>query len=233
MRQPLVVLAVLTLGIAIPAFPEELPLESAKDPAVIAVKEAVPEKVGVPDTAFFPLAEGTRWVYKTTHKTKKDVFDMVVTVDGPWKEKDKGGMILKQRDKRGQMREFLLTTDAGVFIYKLGLKKSVSPEVDTLFTPPVPRVMFPLTPGTETAWKGRLKVAWVDKPITFKGKVVGWEEIEVPAGKFRCIRLHYDQTRGEEKVVEDAWYAEGVGQVKYDGGEYIKELKEFKKSGDR
>ena len=31
----------------------------------------------------------------------------------------------------------------------------------------------------------------------------------------------------DEIIDEDAWYAEGVGQVKYDGGQYIKELKKY------
>ena len=49
----------------------------------------------------------------------------------------------------------------------------------------------------------------------------------VPAGKFHCIKLHYHEKRGDEVIDEDAWYAEGVGQVKYDGGQYVKELKTY------
>jgi hypothetical protein len=52
--------------------------------------------------------------------------------------------------------------------------------------------------------------------------------VTVPAGKFHCIKLFYDQYRDDEHVQETAWYAEGVGQVKYDGGEYVKELKTYK-----
>lgn len=181
--------------------------------------------------AFFPLEQGTSWVYDTLHKTKKDKFEMKVTVEGPWKEKGESGMILAQKDKRGRMREFLTKNEKGIFIYKLGLKKSVSPEVDTKFTPAVPRVIYPLEPGTKVHWEGRLKVAWVDKPIIFDGTVQGWEDIEVPAGKFKCIKLYYHEKRGDEVIDEYAWYADGVGQVKYDGGEYIKELKSFTPAG--
>ncbi len=180
-----------------------------------------------PNDAFFPMEEGTTWVYETLHKTKKEKFDMTVRISGIWKEKGQSGVIMTQRDKRGQMREFLLKNEKGIFIYKLGLKKSISPEVDTNFKPAVPRVIYPLVPGTQVHWEGRLKVAWVDKPIIFDGTVQGWEEIEVPAGKFKCIKLYYHEKRGEEVIDEYAWYAEGVGQVKYDGGEYIKELKSY------
>ncbi len=67
----------------------------------------------------------------------------------------------------------------------------------------------------------------MNKPIIFDGEVTGWEDIEVPAGKYHCIKLHYHEKRGDDVIDEDAWYAEGVGQVKYDGGQYIKELKSY------
>lgn len=73
-----------------------------------------------------------------------------------------------------------------------------------------------------------MKVATIDRKIVFDGEVVGFEEVTVPAGKFRCIKLHYHEIRGKEVVDEDVWYAPNVGQVRYDGGEYVKELKEFK-----
>jgi hypothetical protein len=178
--------------------------------------------------AFFPWSEGSTWVYDTLHKSKKDHFDMKVTIQGPWKDEatNVSGMIMTQRDKRGQMREFLTKTEKGIFIQRLGVKKSYTPESFVRFTPAVPRVIFPLIPGTTVHWEGRLKILTVNKPIVFDGEVLGWEDVEVPAGKYHCIKLHYHEKRGDEIIDETAWYAEGVGQVKYDGGEYVKELKE-------
>jgi len=181
----------------------------------------------VANDAFFPLSKGTAWVYNTIKKEKKEPFEMKVVIEGPWKEGDASGMIMTQKDKRGTMRQFLLKNEKGIFIQKLGLSKALTPEVNTQFTPAVPTLIFPLTPGTKVHWEGRLKVAWVDKPIIFDGEVMGWEDISVPAGKFHCIKLHYHEKRGEDVIDEDAWYAEGVGQVKYDGGQYIKELKSY------
>jgi hypothetical protein len=180
-----------------------------------------------PNEAFFPLEKGTVWVYNTTQKEKHTTFEMNVVIQGPWQDGTASGMILAQKDKRGTMREFLVKNENGIFIHHLGLSKAFTPEVTTRFTPAVPRVIFPLTPGTRVHWEGRLKVAWVDKPIIFDGEVTGWEDIEVPAGKYHCIKLHYHEKRGEEIIDENAWYAEGVGQVKYDGGQYIKELKSY------
>ena len=177
------------------------------------------------DEAFFPWAKGDSWIYDTYKKGDKDPFEMKVVIQGRWAEEGAAGMIMAQKDKRGTMREFQTKNEKGIFIDKLALSKALTPEVNTRFTPPVPRVIFPLTPGTKVHWEGRLKVAWMNKPILFDGTVVGWEDITVPAGKFHCIKLHFHEKRGEEVIDEDAWYAQGVGQVKYDGGQYVKELK--------
>jgi hypothetical protein len=179
------------------------------------------------NTAFFPIDQGDAWVYATQNKEKKDTFEMKVKIDGTWEDGAESGVIMVQKDTRGQMREFLLQNEKGFFIKKLGLKKSYTPEVFTRFNPPVPRVIFPLEPGTKVHWEGRLKVATINRPIIFDGTVVGWEDVEVPAGKYHCIKLHYHEKRGNDVIDEDAWYAEGVGQVKYDGGQFVKELKSF------
>src|SRR5579872_6490785 len=100
-----------------------------------------------PSEAFFPWAKGDSWVYGTLNKKKNERFDMKVTMEGPWKDQDDAGMIMTQKDKRGTMREFQLKNEKGIFIQKLALSKAMTPEVNTRFTPAVPRVIFPLTPG--------------------------------------------------------------------------------------
>ena len=182
---------------------------------------------------FFPWAQGSTWTYDTLDKEKNEHFEMKVTVEGPWKEGDLSGMIMTQKDRRGMMREFLLKNVTGIFIQKLGLSKAYTPEATTRFTPPVPRVIFPLAPGTKVHWEGHLKILFVNKPIIFDGEVVGWEDVAVPAGQFRCMKLHYHEKRGEQVIDENAWYAAGVGQVKYDGGQYIKELKSYSGLGHK
>jgi len=196
---------------------------------MFALLMALPLSAGAPtDETFFPISTGTAWTYRTIHKETKETFDMNVVIEGPWKDGGTSGVIMTQKDKRGKMRQFLTENEKGVFMVKLGLSKSYTPEVTTHFAPAVPYMIFPLVPGTKIHWEGLLKIAWVDKPIVYDGQVVGWEEIEVPAGKFHCIRVYFHEKRGEEVIDETAWYASGVGQVKYDGGQYIKELKSYK-----
>jgi hypothetical protein len=198
------------------------------------------------DDAFFPWVQGTSWVYDTLNKKTNEHFDMKVVMEGPWggpesikKLKDQGvvvensstpgGMIMTQRDTRGKMRQFLLRNEKGILADKLALSKTLTPEIDTRFTPALPIVIFPLTPGTKVHWEGRLKVTGImNKPIILDGEVAGWEDLTVPAGHFHCIKIHLHEKRGSDIIDEDAWYAEGVGQVKYDGGQYVKELKSYR-----
>ena len=179
------------------------------------------------DMDYFPWAKGDSWVYSTLKKGEKEPFEMKVVMEDEWKDGNASGMIMTQKDHRGTMREFQSQNEKGIFINKLGVSKRLTPEVFTRFNPPVPRVIFPLKTGTKVHWEGRLKVAMVNKPIVFDGEVVGEEDIDVPAGHFHCFKLHYHEKRGNDVIDEDAWYAKGVGQVKYDGGQYVKELKSY------
>src|SRR5689334_10353050 len=79
------------------------------------------------DKDFFPTDQGSEWVYKTTQKEKKAAFDMRVVIEGTWKDGDRTGMIMTQKDKRGTMRQFLIENEKGVFIDKLALSKAMTP----------------------------------------------------------------------------------------------------------
>lgn len=86
--------------------------------------------------------------------------------------------------------------------------------------PPTCLLKLPAKPGD----------TWTDKVVNYT--VVGEEEVEVPAGKFKAIRLRggYDNS----DAVLNKWYAQGVGLVKVtwadsDAGiEIIDLLKSFK-----
>ncbi|MDP9003866.1 MAG: hypothetical protein M3N12_03645 [Verrucomicrobiota bacterium] len=56
--------------------------------------------------------------------------------------------------------------------------------------------------------------------VTEKSKVVGFENVTVPAGKFRAIKVVSEVTGGVAHMTKSYWYADGVGLVKTttDGG---------------
>jgi hypothetical protein len=65
---------------------------------------------------------------------------------------------------------------------------------------------------------------WVGQ--TRNWKTAGWEDVEVPAGKFRAIRI--DREDGAPGAVTTYWFAPGMGCVKWSSGTGGRELTEFK-----
>lgn len=207
---------------------------------VVKVWTAAPQ-----GSAYFPHTVGSWWVYETVRHDGpgvggglKERFEMRVTIDSsdqrdggdgeiPAPGKDVVWVTMTQRDPRGSMRSFLVHQPDGIFNVKTAVKKPWTPWVTARHDPPIPLVLFPLEPGQEFDWKGLLKIGPIKKPIVMHGQVFPEEELEVPAGRFRCVKIYYHVQRGKETVEEWAWYAVGVGQVKYIGGNYTKLLKSF------
>ena len=106
-------------------------------------------------------------------------------------------------------------------------KKAISPEVSAIHEPAIPLFPFTLKKGYKLHWEGKLKIAWVNKNIILDGEILWEEEITVPAGTFNCIKIHFHQERDKEITDEYAWYADGIGQVKYIGNVYVKELTSY------
>ena len=174
---------------------------------------------------YYPLKKGDKWTYTVSRvdgKGKK--FIQEVTVPGYDKYKKKQYIILQQKDKRGKVRSFCTKDNTGIYWKKIGASKKLTPEVSSVFTPPIPILRFPLEAGNQWNWKGNLKIAFINKKIDMKCRVLAEEEITVPAGKFKCLKIHIHQLRNKEVSDEYAWYAPGIGQIKYIGKELQKEL---------
>jgi hypothetical protein len=61
-------------------------------------------------------------------------------------------------------------------------------------------------------------------------ETVGWEEVTVPAGTFRAIRVERREESDELGVVTGQttyWYAPGIGCIKWSSGNQFRELKSF------
>jgi hypothetical protein len=70
--------------------------------------------------------------------------------------------------------------------------------------------------------------AWTDRlgQANRSWKTAGWEEVEVPAGKFRAIRA--DRTDGPGGPITSYWWAPGIGCVKWSNGNTGREMTAFK-----
>lgn len=182
-----------------------------------------PKLKAVPVTTYFPTTVGDRWVteIKSADRTT-EVTEVVTAV-----EKADGAVVVSiARENNGQIDTDLSRmkmTDKGLFrISNLG----------TVFTEPYCVLQLPSKPGT--TWTAEANRGGAT-PTTFKYTAGKEEEVEVPAGKFRALRLDVETEvpgRTGDPIRSSIWYAPNVGVVKQerfdtDGG-YIKVMKSFK-----
>lgn len=83
---------------------------------------------------------------------------------------------------------------------------------DRAIEPPAPLLRLPAKAGDTWKWEAEKKEGAPAQKTTYK--VIGEEEIEVPAGKFKAIRVEQTtETNGRTARYEE-WYAPRVGLVK-------------------
>lgn len=178
---------------------------------------------------YYPLTPGSQWVYQITdHEHKNKVFEQTVSIDPPELYAKAQYSILKQEDNRGIIRSFVLKNEKGIFWKKIAASKSFTPEANSVFTPEIPIILFPLAKGAVWDWEGKLKVAWINKNIKMHCEILSTnEELTVPAGTFKCIKIYIHQVRDDEPSEEYGWYAPGIGQIKYETKRTLKVLKSY------
>jgi hypothetical protein len=96
--------------------------------------------------------------------------------------------------------------------------------------PPIPELRLPAKAGDTWTWEAPGVGDGPARKITFK--VVAEEEIEVPAGKFKTLKVERVMTAGTFTHKTETWFAPKVGLVKRvsnAGGssEAVQELKSF------
>jgi hypothetical protein len=162
---------------------------------------SAPLKKSVDAPIFFPHRTGDTLVYRQGDTdtapeelvtvTKVEEEDDAVLVTVTRKTKDKPAMSSKVRiDRRG------------VFRLSIGTRP---------LDPPVCLLATPATRGT--TWSESIKLSGGETATT-KYTIGPEEEIEVPAGKFRSIRVDVDSEINGEHSAGVEWHAPEVGLVK-------------------
>jgi hypothetical protein len=80
------------------------------------------------------------------------------------------------------------------------------------YDPPLCLLKLPARPGLKWSGTDRLTKGGGERTVTYTIKDV--EEVEVPAGKFRAIRVDAETKQGETVTNSTSWYAPGIGPVK-------------------
>jgi hypothetical protein len=153
---------------------------------------------------YFPLRVGNFWKYR--HNEGIEFSYKVVEAS-----KQADGTTLYQVKKSQTVNVNSWYTNANGWVI---LRKDAYPDHEGLertYQPPKQILQNPLNPGATWTWKGKT-VTQTDGSET--SKVVGSERVEVPAGKFRAMKVVSTIRDGESTKTVTNWYVDGVGLVK-------------------
>ncbi|HEX8078048.1 MAG TPA: hypothetical protein VF511_09555 [Chthoniobacterales bacterium] len=180
--------------------------------ALVSDASAKKPKPVKPAGDYFPLRVGDSWTYRNT---------------------EEGGYTLKvlsEEPQPGSPTRYLVEFLSGVKIINVYSKvegwvlfhSEDYPEHEGLratYEPPKQYLPNPLVAGQTWTWSGK-DPTYVDHRET--SRVTGVEEVTVPAGKFRAMKVVTETTSGNATKTTTKWYAEGIGLVKSatEGGQY-------------
>lgn len=167
-----------------------------------------------------PTAPGMSWRYKMTEEVGKglDVSNVKTDADGKIRlpvlyriegtENFDGKDLLKfEMHRAGTITntDLLSVDDHGIICWaRINLDGEL-----VKFNPPQTMIAAPLKKGAAWDFNGQAGELKVQQHYD----VLGEEQIDVPAGKFRAYRIHGEQTKPNRMII-DRWFTPAVGIVK-------------------
>lgn len=154
------------------------------------------------DTAkLFPSTVGSTWVYAVESKEKTagritNKVTKIETIDGQKLIRLESFV----KDKVVASEHLAVVSDQGLFRHRINGSEA---------TPPVLVIKFPLK--ADETWNTETTIG--QETLTGES-VVGFEEVEVPAGKYQTVRVKTNAKAGAQEIESTIWYAEGVGMVR-------------------
>jgi hypothetical protein len=166
-----------------------------------AVESNAEPKKADKSSLYFPIIKGTRRVYEVKAGGNTSEFiDVVTRVD----EKDGRYKVSVGREVGGKVMP-LLTAEVSTD----GLSWLSAGNRD--YNSPSRQLKLPIKAGETWEWQAEDPA---DKAIKMSYRTIGEEEIEVPAGKFRAVRVEATAELDGKSVKSTDWYAPAVGCVK-------------------
>ena len=82
-----------------------------------------------------------------------------------------------------------------------------------VYQPKLEFYRFPLSPGQSWSQSATLQMGVRNFPVNLTARVIDWEEIAVPAGKFKALRVEYDVDFGVVGTVKTkAWLSSEISR---------------------
>ncbi|MEY2564726.1 MAG: hypothetical protein QOH88_2919 [Verrucomicrobiota bacterium] len=160
---------------------------------------------------YFPLRVGDSWNYRNT--TGDAEYSLKILSEEPQPD----GSIRYTMEKLAGVRilDFFSKTPGWVLLHWENYPEHEG--LQAKYDPAKQYLQNPLKAGFQ--WTTISKDP-TQTEVTEKNKVVGFETVMVPAGKFRAMKVVSEVSGGVAHMIKTYWYADGVGLVKTttDGG---------------
>ena len=165
--------------------------------AAVGQDEAT-EKGKAPD--YYPLTLGTKWIYELRAEgQKKKLTNQVAkfeTIDGK-----KLAVVETVIDGTVTGTAHIAVTDKGVMCHRMN---------GVELAPPLCVLKYPFK--KDDTWE--VETTLGAEKMTVKGKAVGTEEVTVPAGKYKAVKVELERTVAGMQVSATSWFAPDAGVVK-------------------
>jgi hypothetical protein len=154
---------------------------------------------------YFPLRVGDSWTYRNTSG------DSEYTLKVLSEEKQADGSMRYLVEKLAGVKIHIWFSKPSGWVLMHSERYPEHEGLEAKYDPPKRYLQSPLVPGAKWEWNG------LDQTRTEMGEqtqVIGFENVTVPAGKFRAMKVVSLVTGAVTPMTKTYWYAKGVGLVK-------------------
>ncbi len=158
---------------------------------------------------YFPLNEKIELIYKSTVGESKRIIEHVDS-----------SYILTIKADNFRYAQTYLQKDDGVYLTKTEQNVKIlfifSKHAEIVYSKPALQIKQPVKVGDKWKWKGyQVKNENDTTQITITGRAIAEEEIELPAGKFKTLKIEIIVANPKgQKTTFVQWLAKGLGSVK-------------------
>lgn len=160
-------------------------------------------KASAPD--YFPLRVGDSWKYRSIGED----FEFTTKVVSAEKQADGTTLYLVEKLAGVKIDDWYSRTDGWVLMHREAYPEQ--PGLDVKYQPARQYLKNPLVAGAKWNWKGK---SVTQTEGVESNEIIGTETVEVPAGRFRAMKVVGQVSDGGAIKTRTSWYANGVGLVK-------------------
>ena len=176
-------------------------------------------------SSYFPVKEGLIWKYKVHEKNNS--FTQTVKCHTIDKQREKPYDFMMKTNSIRESIYYYSIGDSAINMLKSKIDARIFPKKVTLdFSKRCPIFCFSKD-IKEWEWKGKIKIWFWNKHVSLNAEKLGYEKIHTKLGELKCLKLKLNYKNGNRNSKQLAWYAKGIGLVKFVSSRQRKTIIDF------